>query len=56
MFKNVQSPIIASVLNIGLDIFFVAVVKMGVGGVALATVIAQIVSAACCFVKLMKML
>ncbi len=47
--------LVATVLNIGLDIFFVAVVQMGVAGVALATVIAQIVSATLCFIKLSKM-
>ena len=47
--------LIATVLNIGLDIFFVAVVQMGVGGVALATVIAQFVSSVLCLIKLAKM-
>ena len=47
--------LVATVINIFLDIFFVAVVKMGVPGVALATVIAQCVSAALCFIKLSKM-
>lgn len=47
--------LIATVLNIGLDLLFVAVFQMGVVGVALATVIAQFVSAALCFVRLMKM-
>ncbi len=47
--------LIATVLNIGLDIYFVAVVQMGVGGVALATVIAQFVSAALCCIKLARM-
>ena len=47
--------LIATVINIVLDIFFVAYVKMGVGGVALATVIAQIVSSILCFIKLSKM-
>ena len=47
--------LIATVLNIGLDVFFVAVVQMGVGGVALATVIAQVVSSILCFIKLSKM-
>lgn len=47
--------LIATALNIGLDIFFVAVVQMGVGGVALATVIAQSVSAALCLFKLTRM-
>lgn len=36
---------IASVINIGLDIYFVVTVNMGVAGAALATLIAQIFSA-----------
>ena len=40
--------LVATVLNIGLDLLFVAVFDMGVAGVALATVIAQFVSAALC--------
>ena len=47
--------LIATVLNIGLDVYFVAEVKMGVGGVALATVIAQFVSSVFCFIKLARM-
>lgn len=47
--------IIASVINIVLDIFFVAVLKMGVEGVAWATVIAQGISAVLCVRKLTKM-
>lgn len=47
--------LVATVLNIFLDIFFVAVVQMGVGGVALATVVAQIVSSILCLLKLTKM-
>ena len=47
--------LIATVINIVLDIYFVAVVKMGVGGVALATVIAQVISSILCFVKLSRM-
>ena len=47
--------LIATVINIVLDVFFVAVLEMGVPGVALATIIAQIVSAVCCLVKLTKM-
>ncbi len=47
--------LIATVINIFLDIFFVAYVKMGVGGVALATVIAQFISSVLCFIKLSKM-
>lgn len=47
--------LVATVINIVLDIYFVAVVKMGVGGVALATVIAQIISSLLCLIKLAKM-
>ncbi len=47
--------LIATVVNIVLDIYFVAKVNMGVGGVALATVIAQGFSSICCVFKLMKM-
>jgi putative MATE family efflux protein len=38
-----------------LDVFFVAVVGMGVGGVALATVIAQLLSSVLCIIKIAKM-
>ena len=47
--------LVATVINIGLDIYFVAGLDMGVAGVALATVIAQLVSAALCFIKLARM-
>lgn len=47
--------LIATVINIALDIWFVAGFKMGVAGVALATVIAQAVSAVLCFIKLFRM-
>ena len=47
--------LVATVINIVLDIVFVAVVGMGVAGVALATIIAQLVSAALCMVKLAVM-
>lgn len=47
--------LVATGINIVLDIFFVAVLKMGVAGVALATVIAQIISSVCCFIKLSRM-
>ena len=40
--------ILSSILNIVLNILFVAVFHMGVAGVAIATVIAQILSAAAC--------
>lgn len=47
--------LVATVINIGLDIFFVAVVEMGVAGVALATVIAQFISSVLCCIKLARM-
>ena len=47
--------LVATVINIVLDIYFVAKLDMGVSGVALATVIAQIVSSCLCFWKLSRM-
>ena len=47
--------LIACFLNIFLDILFVAVFHLGVPGVALATVIAQLLSAVLAFLKLRKM-
>ena len=47
--------LVATVINIGLDIYFVASLGMGVGGVALATVIAQIISSVRCLIKLSRM-
>ena len=47
--------LLAAALNVVLDLLFVAVFGMGVPGVALATVIAQAISAVFCFIKLMKM-
>ena len=47
--------LIATVLNIILDLFFVAKLDMGVAGVAYATVIAQAISALCCMKKLLNM-
>ncbi len=47
--------VIASILNIFLDLFFVRSLGMGVAGVALATVIAQAVSALFCLRRLYKM-
>ena len=44
--------LVATGINIGLDILFVAVLGMEVAGVALATIIAQIVSAVLCLIKL----
>jgi len=54
-FTAVLYLLVACGINIVLDIFFVAVVKMGVAGVALATVIAQITSSILCLIKLSKM-
>ena len=47
--------LVSTVLNVGLDILFVAAFDMGVPGVALATVIAQSISAVFCLIKLLKM-
>lgn len=47
--------LVATVINIVLDIWFVAGLRLGVAGVALATVIAQLVSAVLCVIKLRKM-
>jgi len=47
--------LIATVINIGLDLLFVAKFHMGVAGVSLATVIAQGISAVLCLWKLMNM-
>lgn len=47
--------LVATVLNVILDIWFVAGLNMGVAGVALATIIAQGVSAVLCIIKLLKM-
>ncbi|MDO4621915.1 MAG: MATE family efflux transporter [Eubacteriales bacterium] len=47
--------VIATVLNIILDVLFVAQFHMGISGVALATVIAQTVSAILCIRKLLRM-
>lgn len=47
--------LLSTVLNIGMDIWFVAGFRMGVAGVALATVLAQGISAAMCLWKLLRM-
>ena len=49
--------IVATIINTILDIVFVADwgLGMGVGGAALATVIAQAISSVLCFIKLMRM-
>ncbi len=47
--------IVAALLNVGLDLLFVAGFGMGVAGVALATIVAQAISAVLCFMKLRSM-
>ncbi len=47
--------IFTALLNIGLDVLFVASFGWGVAGVALATVIAQVISAALCWFKIKSM-
>lgn len=47
--------LIATILNVILDIWFVAGLNMGVPGVALATILAQTISAILCLIKLLKM-
>lgn len=46
--------IISALLNVGLDFLFLYGFNMGVEGAALATVIAQLISATLCFVYLIK--
>ena len=53
--KNpLYAMIIASVVNIVLDILFVMVFEMGIGGAALGTIIAQTFSAIYCLFKIRK--
>lgn len=47
--------LISATLNIGLDLLFVAVFRMEVFGVALATVLSQAISAICCYIKMLHM-
>lgn len=47
--------LVSTVLNILLDLLFVAKLGMGVSGVAWATVIAQAVSAVLCFIRMAKL-
>ena len=46
--------IFSSVVNVVLDLLFVAVFKLGVGSAALATVISQFLSAGLCFLRLTR--
>ena len=54
-FSALMYLLVATVINVVLDIYFVARLGMGVAGVALATVIAQIISSILCVVKLSRM-
>ncbi|HHV96379.1 MAG TPA: MATE family efflux transporter [Clostridiaceae bacterium] len=47
--------LVSTTLNVFLDIWFVASFDMGVPGVALATVVAQFISAILCIIKLARM-
>ncbi len=49
-----QYLIIAAIINVVLDILFVAVLDFGIGGAAIATVISQFVSAILGFTKLLR--
>ena len=56
---DTKSPLIfltiAGVINVVMNLIFVTVFHMNVAGVALATIIAQGISAVCCYAKLMKL-
>ena len=54
-FSALLYSLVATALNIVLDLLFVAKFGMGVSGVALATIIAQAVSAVLCFRRLTKL-
>lgn len=45
---------ISSISNIGLDMLFILVFKMGIRGAAIATVIAQLISVICCVIYIYK--
>ena len=55
-FSSLVYLLVATVINIALDLLFVAVFDMGVAGVAWATIIAQAVSALLCYRRLTKMM
>lgn len=46
--------VISTFLNIGMDFLFVVVIPLGIRGAALATVLAQCISAILCFIYIMK--
>ena len=52
--RPLYSLIVAGIINIGLNLLFVAVFKLSVVGVAIATVVADAVSAVCVIVFIMK--
>lgn len=54
-FSSLIYLLVATVINIVLDVYFVAELNMGVAGVSLATAIAQGVSSVLCLIKLMRM-
>ena len=54
-FSTLLFLLLATVINIVLDVLFVAVFHMEVAGVALATIIAQMISVLLCFIKLTRM-
>ncbi|MBR5506828.1 MAG: MATE family efflux transporter [Clostridia bacterium] len=54
-FSSLLYLLVATVINIFLDILFVAKFHMGVAGVAWATVIAQVISSLMCLIKLLKL-
>ena len=55
-FSSLLYLLVATVINIILDLLFVAQFKMGVAGVAWATIIAQAISALLCYRRLTKMM
>ncbi len=46
--------VVAALLNVGLDYFFILVVGMSVDGAALATVLAQLLSVILCLIRIMR--
>lgn len=54
-FSTLVYLLVATVINIVLDVYFVRDLHMEVAGVALATVIAQIISSLLCLIKLARM-
>lgn len=46
--------IISSALNIGMDLFFIQGLRLGLPGAAWATVIAQLISGVCCLIYIIK--